>query len=35
MLGHLVSNRAAPDLHATAPNGWLKRLMAFLFRRAT
>jgi hypothetical protein len=33
MLGHLVSNRAAPVLHAKAPNRWLKRLIAILFRR--
>jgi hypothetical protein len=33
MLGHLVSNRATPVLHAKAPNGWLKRLIAVLFRR--
>ena len=34
MLGHLVSNRAAPLSHAAASNNWLKRLIAFLFRRA-
>jgi hypothetical protein len=33
MLGHLVSNRATPVLHGNAPHGWLKRLMAVLFRR--
>ena len=33
MLGHLVSNRAAATVHAPAPAGWLKKLLAFLFRR--
>jgi hypothetical protein len=33
MLGHLVSTRAAPVLHAPAQGGWLRRLMALLFRR--
>jgi hypothetical protein len=34
MLGHLVSTRATPVAHAPAQGGWLKRLIAFLFRRA-
>jgi hypothetical protein len=34
MLGHLVSNRVTPVMHANASKGWLKRLFAFLFRRA-
>jgi hypothetical protein len=33
MLGHLVSTRAAPVVHAPAPNRWLTRLIAFLLRR--
>jgi hypothetical protein len=33
MLGHLVSTRTAPVLHATKPNLWLSRLIAFLLRR--
>ena len=33
MLGHLVSNGATPSRHTPAP-GWLKRLLAFIFRRA-
>ena len=33
MLGHLVSNRAAPVLQAQAGTSWLKRLLALLLRR--
>ena len=34
MLGHLVSTRATPVLHAPAQGGWLRRLIARLIRRA-
>lgn len=32
MLGHLVSNNAVPAAHAPL-SGWLKKLIAFLFRQ--
>jgi hypothetical protein len=32
MLGHLVSNRSAPDTTPFVPN-WLKRMFALLLRR--
>jgi hypothetical protein len=34
MLGHLVSNSAAPALHPHGPNSWFRRLIAFLLRRS-
>jgi hypothetical protein len=33
MLGHLVSIRAAPVPQPGSSQGWLKRLIAFLFHR--
>jgi hypothetical protein len=33
MLGNLVPTHTTPVLHTTTSGGWLKRLIAFLFRR--
>jgi len=33
MLGHLVSNNAAPVAHRPPSRNWLRRLVAFLLRR--
>ena len=33
MLGHLVSNNAAPVAHPPAHRSWFRRLIAFLLRR--
>jgi hypothetical protein len=34
MLGHLVSNSPTHFEPSRSPRNWLKRLIAFLFRRA-
>ena len=33
MLGNLVPLRITPVFHPVSKGGWLKRLIAFLFRR--